>query len=160
MSNIVINMSFSTDGDIEFKNEDNYFSSSFEHYSKIIETDEENFFSVFQEFISNLQSRAFNRYDQHAWLVQYCKELTIEQIIEENPNNIEDCLGFYSLLSGNQTFCISIEKYEKSLKETNLEINFSKFKSLFLEVKDHPEMKDFLWKHYLEFTLEEQKNRS
>lgn len=162
MTHIVINMSFSTDGDVEFKNDDNYFSYSWEHYGKTIETDEKNFLPVFQEFISNIQSRVFNRYDQHAWLVQFCQELTLEKIIDSEFIDVESCLDYYTLLSGNQHFQISINKQEKSLRETNLETNFDNFKKLFLETKDHPEMKDFLWKNYFSIEMHDQdvKNRS
>ena len=100
--------------------------------------------------------------DFYFTLVQFCQELTLEKIIDSEFIDVESCLDYYTLLSGNQDFQISIQRYEKSLRETELETNFANFKKLFLETKEQPEMKDFLWKNYFSIEIHDQdvKNRS
>lgn len=145
MRKLSIVMDFNTDGDCDFKNESGYLNSKWEEYSKTIICEESEFFDKINELIDYLKSNVYNKYDQHAWLVEFVQNLSLKQIFKTESSEIEEYIDNYeTILSGNQDFSFSVFEYK--ITENKLNEKIKTFKNLYMELKDNPDIIKFLEK--------------
>lgn len=129
MEKFEMTLTIETDGDFDFKNDDNYFEVGSEEYKKTIIVEKQDIESNIVLLFENMKERIFNRYNQKDYLINFIKELepfkdTYNKNSVEKVNHVEllDIFGFvdYYYMNGNQTINLTIYK-EKILQDFSIQ---------------------------------------